>query len=77
VATSDWVVLVARLTVILAAGLAAIPLVNRSGRRRPTCVVMICGTLLTSIPAALQLLQTVFNWHLNASLSVLRGAQCV
>jgi diguanylate cyclase (GGDEF)-like protein len=69
VPTSDVITGLVRL-VIFAAGVAAIPIVYRSGGRRRTYVIIACGLISVSIPAGIQVLQYAFAGQFHPSLGV-------
>jgi diguanylate cyclase (GGDEF)-like protein len=56
--------------VIFAAGVAAIPIVYRSGGRRRTYVIIACGLISVSIPACIQVFQYAFAGQFHPSLGV-------
>jgi diguanylate cyclase (GGDEF)-like protein len=67
-ATSDLITAAVRL-IIFAAGLAAIPIVYRSGGRWRTYVIIACGLVSVSIPVSIQILQYLLEGQLPASLA--------
>ena len=68
---SEWATDLARLIVIIAAGVAAVPLVRRSANRRSTCLAIVVGIILALVPSALHLFQAAGHWSLGPPLSVL------
>jgi diguanylate cyclase (GGDEF)-like protein len=61
----------ARLIVIVAAGVAAVPLVRRSANRRSTCLAIVIGIVLTLVPSVLHLFQAAGYLNLRPPLTVL------
>ncbi|MCX5683054.1 MAG: GGDEF domain-containing protein [Planctomycetota bacterium] len=68
--TSDLITAFVRL-VIFAAGVAAIPIVYRSGGRRRTYAIIIIGLVSVSIPASLQIVQHLSGAVFGPTLSAL------
>ncbi len=70
--TSELVKDLARLVVIVAAGVAAVPLVRRSANRRSTCLAIAFGIMLAMVPSALHLFQALGSWSLRPPFTLLR-----
>jgi diguanylate cyclase (GGDEF)-like protein len=68
---SELVTDLARLVVILAAGVAAVPLVRRSANRRSTCLVIAFGIVLALAPGALHLFRAAGRWSGGPTLTML------
>ena len=61
----------ARLIVIVAAGVAAVLLVRRSAKRRSTCLPIIFSIVMTLVPSVLHILQATDRWNLHLPLTAL------
>jgi len=59
------------LLMIFAAGVAAIPIVYRTGGRCRTYVILLCGLVAVSVPVGLQAVQYLFDEQLSAPPGVL------
>jgi carbon starvation protein len=68
---SEWATDLARLIVIITAGVAAVPLVRRSADRRSTCLAIVFGIVLALVPGALRLFHAVGHWNPPPPLAVL------
>jgi diguanylate cyclase (GGDEF)-like protein len=68
---SELVTDLARLIVVIAASVAAVPLVRRSADRRSTSLAIVAGIVLTLVPSALHLFQAMGHWSLRPPLTVL------
>jgi diguanylate cyclase (GGDEF)-like protein len=60
-----------RLVVIVAAGVAAVPLVRRSADRRSTCLAIVFGIVLATVPSVLHLAEALGYWHLDPPFTLL------
>jgi diguanylate cyclase (GGDEF)-like protein len=69
--TSELATDLARLLVAIAAAVLAIPLLRRSGNRRPTCLAIIFGIVLVMVPIALHLFQATGRWNPRYPFTVL------
>ncbi len=61
----------ARLIIVVAAGVVAVPLVRRSSNRRSTCLAIGFGVVLAVVPTGLHLLQLAGKWNPHQQLAVL------
>ena len=68
---SELYTVLARLIVIVAAGMVAVPLVRRSANRRATCLAIVVGIVLALVPSALHLFQATGHWNLRPPFTVL------